>query len=141
MAHADTIEHEGSPSHEVILSIGSNCGDRQENVRNGLKWLSGMLSKFRCSLIYATPDCHGGPRKYMNAVAIGLTPLSAQEIEGLCKQFEIGCGRNDFARAVGDVPMDIDLVIYNEEIIREKDFRSEFFIKGYEELKALRESV
>lgn len=120
-----------SEGSEAIFCIGSNCGSREKNVASSLDWLSQLLSSFRHSPIYATPDCHGGPRKYLNAVAIGYTQLSPGELNRLCKERELACGRDDAARKVGDVPVDIDLVVYGAEILREKDYGSEFFTKGF----------
>lgn len=124
-----------SEGTEAIFCIGSNCGDREENVASSLTWLSEILTSFSHSPIYATPDCHGGPRKYMNAVAIGLTLLTPYELNILCHMREIACGRVSSAREAGDVPLDIDLVVYGKKILREKDYRSEFFIKGLQAIK------
>ncbi len=119
-----------SEGSEAIFCIGSNCGEREENVASSLLWLSQILESFRHSPIYATPDCYGGPRKYMNAVAIGFTSMTPNELNCLCKEREMLCGRDSAARAAGDVPVDIDLVVYGGKILREKDYNSEFFIKG-----------
>lgn len=119
---------------EALFCIGSNCGDRKGNVATALVWLSGRLSDFRHSSIYATPDCHGGQREYLNAVCSGYTALIPSEIETLCKEYEKSCGRNAAARAAGDVPIDVDLVVYDGEVLRRKDHGSEFFRKGYMEI-------
>ncbi len=124
-----------SEETEAIFCIGSNCGDRELMVDLCLEWLSGILTDMRHSPIYLTPDCHGGARKYMNAVASGFTTLTPSELDRLCKQRELACGRDDAARAAGDVPLDIDLVVYGREILREKDFNSEFFIRGFRDMK------
>ena len=126
---------ETGASKEALFCIGSNCGQREENVERAILWLSGMLSGFRHSSVYATPDCHGGQREYMNAVAIGYTALATLELEMLSKGFENANGRDQEARAKGDVPVDVDLVVFEGEILREKDFRCEFFQKGYREIK------
>lgn len=123
------------PETEAIFSIGSNCGDRQSRVANGLEWLSLRLSECRYSSIYATPDCHGGQREYLNAVAIGKTAMSPSELQSQCKEYELSQGRDALARANGDVPVDIDLVVYGGEVLREKDFQREFFLEGYRIIK------
>ncbi len=122
-------------SKEALFCIGSNCGDREGNVERALIWLSGILSEFRHSPIYATPDCHGGQREYMNAVGIGTTALEPSLLESLCKQYELECGRDTMARVAGNVPVDIDLIALGENILREKDYRSDFFLKGYSSLR------
>lgn len=121
-------------SKEALLCIGSNCGDRTVNVESALEWLVGIMSDFRHSSIYATPDCHGGKREYLNAVCLGKTFLNATELDKLCKEFELSLGRNYAARKAGDVPVDVDIVVFDEDILRERDYASEFFRIGYKEL-------
>ncbi|MDE7351208.1 MAG: 2-amino-4-hydroxy-6-hydroxymethyldihydropteridine diphosphokinase [Muribaculaceae bacterium] len=119
---------------QAIFCIGSNCGNREGNVRSAIEWLSGLLMDFRHSDVYSTPDFHGGQRVYMNCICLGLTDLSPANLNALCKDYEVRCGRDSVARSVGNVPVDIDLVVYDREILREKDFRCEFFKKGYRHL-------
>lgn len=122
-------------SREALFCIGSNCGDRELNVASALDWLSGLIGEFRHSLIYATPDCHGGQREYMNAVALGTTELNPDELDCLCKEFELSKGRDAAARKAGDVPVDLDLVVYDGTILRKRDYDSEFFLKGFRMIK------
>lgn len=121
-------------SKEALFCIGSNCGDRKSNVIKALDWLEGILLDFRHSPIYITPDCHGGQREYMNAVCKGSSELPVGELERLSKQFEISLGRDAQARTRGDVPVDIDIVVFDGKIMRERDFESEFFRIGYMEI-------
>ena len=130
MAHADSIEEEAEAS-EAIFSIGSNCGCRYDNVNKGIIWLSGLLKDFKCSTIYATPDCHGGSKEYLNAVARGITNLSPERLECICKEYEQANGRDEMTREMGNVPVDIDLVVYGKSILRAKDYKCDFFQIGY----------
>ena len=131
MSQSDSSDANGAVASLAIFSIGSNCGDRSVNVRNGLIWLSQHLTDFRSSSIYATPDCHGGTKEYFNAVACGKTYDTPQNLELLCKQYEALCGRDDTMRKSGNVPVDIDLVIYDGSVLRPNDFKREFFKIGY----------
>lgn len=121
-------------SVQAVFSIGSNYGDRYMNVKEGIDWLSEILCDFCTSAVYATPDCHGSQKQYMNAVVRGSTCLSPEKIVSLCKEYESSCGRDDAARAEGNVPVDIDLVIYDSVIVRPKDFAREFFKIGYRQI-------
>ena len=132
MAQANDPDISVAKSAEVFFSIGSNYGDKKGNVIKGLEWLSKLLSDFKCSSVYETPDCHGGNKIYFNAVAYGRSALEPQDLEGLCKRFEVDCGRDATMRNMGNVPLDIDLVIYNGKILRPNDFKREFFKIGYE---------
>ena len=131
MSQSDSSYANGATAPLAIFSIGSNYGDRIVNVRNGIKWLSQMLSDFRSSSIYATPDCHGGAKEYFNAVVCGSTKDTPQNLEQMCKQYEAICGRDDTMRRNGNVPVDIDLVIYDGRVLRPNDFKREFFKIGY----------
>lgn len=123
-----------SPEVEVVLSLGSNCGNRHANVTAGIKWLETILSCFNVSPVYATPDCLGSQKEYINAVVSGSTTLSPKEIDLLCKEYEISCGRDAEARNSNLVPIDIDLVIYGSDILRPRDFAREFFQIGFKSL-------
>lgn len=124
-----------SDSVEVILSVGSNCGDRQSQVADGTSWLQELLENSKQSSIYSTGDCHGGMRDYFNAVVKGVTSLSIEELDSHCKDYELSHGRTPEARSIGDVPIDIDVVVYDNEIVRPNDFRREFFQIGYQQLQ------
>lgn len=119
----------------AIFSIGSNCGNREANVQEAILWLSEMLSECKISHIYATPDAHGGARQYINAVVAGECLLTREDMEIACKRHEEECGRTPEARAVGDVPIDIDIVIWGNVIQREKDFKADFFQLGFRRIQ------
>lgn len=118
----------------VILSFGSNFGDRKKNVADALKWFGTMASDCRFSSIYETPEVHGKGAAYMNAVALGTTSLDFGSLNKLAKTFELNNGRNDFHRSRGEVPIDIDVVMWDNETLRPKDFSCDFFQIGYREI-------
>ncbi len=120
---------------EAVLSVGSNTPERARNVALALDWLKDLLDECSISSIYTTPDCCGGPTQYDNAVVRGLTSRSREDLEKEAKRYESEQGRDARARAAGIVPIDIDVVVYDREIVRPKDFSSGFFRIGYDELK------
>lgn len=119
---------------EVVLSLGSNCGDRHRNVEQGLEWASGLLDHFRTSTLYESEALGGSGHLYVNAVAIGNTGLSVERLNGLAKAREIEAGRDAAARAEGKVPLDIDIVKADGVVLRPRDFACDFFRHGWEEL-------
>lgn len=120
---------------EAVLSVGSNTSERASNVARAIDWLREELDECRVSSIYTTPDCCGGPTQYDNAVVHGLTSRSREELEECAKRYELASGRDAKARAAGIVSIDIDVVVYDRQIIRPKDFSSCFFRIGYGELR------
>lgn len=120
--------------NEVVISIGSNHGDRVVQVADGIEWIKCILKEVSSSEIYSTIDCHGGKRDYMNAVVKGVTAENISSLDALCKQYEFRHGRTEEARGKGYVPVDIDVVIFNHDIIRPKDFNQDFFQIGYKQI-------
>lgn len=121
-------------NHKAVLSLGSNHGNRYANIEEAIAWCAGQLSDIRISSIYETPEIHGIGDPYMNAVVIGATCKSFEELTRETKEFERTHGRDAEARNRGEVPIDIDIVIWNEGITRPLDFSRQFFQIGYSEI-------
>ena len=117
---------------DVILSVGSNRS--YEDAATAVEWLLTKLEDAKASSLYSTPAVQGYGRPYVNAVVAGKTALNADELNHSLKQYELQCGRDDQARRDGIVPVDIDIVVWNGEVIRTWDFRQNFFKIGYSEL-------
>lgn len=121
--------------NKVVLSIGSNFGDKYRAVADANEWLSGLLDEVRSSSIYETPDCSGKSTKYKNSVIFGSTSLEYEYLNSKLKEYEISQGRTETMRCLNQVPVDIDIVIWNGEIRRLRDYDCEFFQIGYRELQ------
>lgn len=119
--------------NKVTLSLGSNNGDRTAFVSDALGWLHRILSVINHSSIYETPELHGKGAPYMNAVVTGETDKEFSILNNAIKQYECSCGRNAETRKRGIVPIDIDIVIWNGEILRPADYNHSFFRIGFEE--------
>lgn len=117
-----------------MIGIGSNYGDRRAAVERAITWLAGHIKDMRASSVYETsPVGHSG-NNYINAVALGYVDCSADEFESMCKSYELRHGRGPEERKLKIVPIDIDVVAYDGEILRPFDFKANFFLPGYEEL-------
>lgn len=123
-----------------ILSIGTNTEPREERLRDALQWLVSLGESY-CSTPYATApigrDAGNERKHYQNAVVILDYSGSESELDPLLKAYEAGAGRTPEARLRGEVPIDIDIVIAGDKIVRPKDFSRYFFRQGYEELISL----
>lgn len=120
--------------HEYVFSIGSNCGDRHKACRDACQWLQSLVRNFEMSGIYETkPYGHDGS-DYMNAVVRGTCQEDVHAVDRLCKEYELAHGRDDVARAANKVPVDIDIVIADGEVLRLRDFNCEFFRTGYDSI-------
>jgi len=116
--------------NKVVLSIGSNCSPRGERVGLAIDWINRILSNVRHSDIYETPEIHGIGSPYMNAVIIADTDMDYDRLHELTKDFELRSGRDETARRECRVPVDVDIVIWNDNVIRPNDYRQTFFRIG-----------
>ena len=118
----------------VVIGIGSNCGDRNQSVSRSIAWLETLLMQTKCSRIYETPCALKIGKPYMNAVVKGYFNGDAFQLNDLLKEKEHERGRNAECREKGDVPVDMDIVICDNQIYKPWDFRQKFFRIGYEEI-------
>ena len=118
----------------VVISIGANCGNRREAVGEAIRNLREILQEFRCSEIYETPCAGREGRPYVNAVVSGMFNAGKEQLEKILKAYETDYGRDAACRERGDVPIDIDIVMVNGEILKAWDFRQKFFQIGFRQL-------
>ena len=60
--------------------------------------------------------------------------MSQGEIDAAAGLYELNAGRDESARRRGDVPIDIDLMIWNGIVLRPRDMEREYFLRGFREL-------
>jgi 2-amino-4-hydroxy-6-hydroxymethyldihydropteridine diphosphokinase len=108
----------------VAISLGSNLGDRRAHIEYAIDALSLDLTDLNVSPIIETipvgvGDEHG---PYLNAVVVGRTPLSARDLLERLLEIEEERGR---MRPYPMAPrtLDLDLILYGDEIIDESDLR------------------
>ena len=119
---------------KVVIGVGSNCGDRRKSVSEAINWLKTLLIQVKVSDIYETPCARKTGKPYMNAVLSGVYQGIGYDLEDILKEKEIKMGRTSECRDKGDVPVDLDIVIMDNDIIRQWDFRQKFFQIGYTQI-------
>lgn len=121
-------------SNKLVIGIGSNSADKNVQMNLAAQWLSEQLTGMKMSSIYSTPALGGLGDDYLNAVVVGTTTLGADDFNSLAKEYEKSAGRTSESKRNHIVPIDIDIVMLNGKIIREKDFNCYFFQRGYKQL-------
>lgn len=119
---------------KVVIGIGANCGDRENSVRKALEWLKTILIQVKCSEIYETPCVNQTGRPYMNAVVSGVFQSTGIDLEDMLKDKERLMGRTAECKEKGDVPVDLDIVMLDGEIVRPWDYRQKFFRIGFSQI-------
>lgn len=106
----------------VYLCLGSNLGDRQENLCRALRLLALNVTIEQVSSIYETrpvPLLHRGKEEpwFLNMVCRIATGLSPEELLCLAKDIEAGMGRVPGGEVNSPRPIDIDILLYDSMIM------------------------
>ena len=120
--------------NKFVLSLGSNSGDRQHQMDLAFSHLKSVFNDVESSAIYETDALNGKDAPYLNSVIVGYTNMSYDETVDYMKQWEKNCGRTSESKLKGIIPIDIDVVVWNETIVRPKDFEMSYFTRGYQQL-------
>ena len=70
-----------------------------------------------------------GTPSYVNAVAVGMTSLSIDELRNEIKRIERVIGRDEFDMQRGKIHIDIDIMQYGEEKYKPNDWTREYNIR------------
>ena len=105
----------------VYLGLGSNLGNRQDNLDKALDFLSQRLRVEKISSVYETePVGNINQPRFLNLVCQAYTKLSPTELLTLAKGIESELGRvlnkPDTPR-----PIDIDILFYGNQVIETPD--------------------
>jgi 2-amino-4-hydroxy-6-hydroxymethyldihydropteridine diphosphokinase len=126
------------------LGIGSNLGERRENIKKALDLLSKTrgIKIEKSSRIYETLP-QGGPKqgKFLNAAVKIKTTFLPHSLLKTLKKIEQDLGRKNTVR-FGPRLIDLDILFYGNKIINRKDlkvphpkmFEREFVLKPLREI-------
>ncbi len=105
----------------AYISIGSNVSP-ESNIRSAISSLSHMFGALEVSPIYRSPaQGFEGPDFLNLAVAIE-TEMSARQLKMALADVETRFGREREVAKFSDRTMDLDLLIYGNEIVSDNDF-------------------
>lgn len=107
----------GPGARRVVLSLGSNLGDRLANLQLGLDVLrGGGLDCLAVSSVYETDPVGGvAQADYLNAVLLASSALPARDLLARCGAAEAAAGRLRTVRW-GPRTLDVDVVSCDGEI-------------------------
>jgi 2-amino-4-hydroxy-6-hydroxymethyldihydropteridine diphosphokinase len=101
----------------VALGLGSNLGDRLENLRFAVARIRTFLQDLEASSVYETdPIGYLEQPRFLNACCVGRTVLTAQQLLSELQDAERSAGRNSFGPRYGPRELDLDLLLYGQEV-------------------------
>lgn len=113
-------------SNQVLLSLGSNQ-ECERNIRYAVRLLSEYFERITYSSpVYTDPVGAGLPGPFLNQVAIAYTAATPAEIRTVLKQIERRLGRTPESKISGHIPIDIDLLQWNDRILKPGDLQREY---------------
>lgn len=113
--------------HTCLLCLGSNSESRY-HLKNAEVALNKSLPGIYWGEIIETKaegDTAGLP-PYLNRLALLHTSLEINDLKQLFKQVEKENGRMEESKKNGIVPLDIDLLAYDNQILKPKDLEKEY---------------
>jgi len=100
----------------VYLSLGSNLGDRQQNLDRALELLSDRLRVEKFSSIYETdPLGDDDQPRFLNMSCQARTRLAPKELLALAKGIESKMGR--IGKSGAPRFIDIDILLYDQQVV------------------------
>ena len=113
-----------------ILGIGSNYRPEKQMLE-AERQLTGLFPGIRFSpAVYTTPDNMRNPALFLNRVAIFSTELPETEVRRMLKQTETLLGRTPEDKRNERIAIDLDLVKWNDRILKPADFERAYLAEG-----------
>jgi len=111
---------------ELVLLLGTNLGDREENIRRALEALDKAFGGRRAKLsrIIETEACGFDGPPFLNAVVVYRSARKPENVLRICKRIERSMGRTDApeyapdgSRVYHNRIIDIDILFYGEHSV------------------------
>ena len=112
--------------HKVLLSIGTNT-DTCFNMKRAIDNLHACFPNIQFTSIIESAPCGAifkGP--FLNILAYFETNMVKEEIQGRFKSIEKIMGRQSSHKAQGIVLIDIDLIQWDNEVLKPDDFKRDY---------------
>ncbi len=110
-------------THTVFLGLGSNIGDKKENIKHAVTQLGKQIKQIKTAKMYVTkPMYYEDQADFVNTVLVGQTNLSPKDLLTFVKQIEKQIGRVErFPN--GPREIDIDILFYDDIIYKDDDLQ------------------
>ncbi len=105
----------------IFLGLGSNVGNREENITKAITLLSTNMKNLLLASLYESKAVgFTNQDNFLNTVVVGETPLTQEKLLIFVKDIEKRVGRIERFRW-GPREIDIDILFYNELVERTEE--------------------
>ena len=125
------------PGNRIILCLGSNV-EKERNMECAVHLLRTHFISIRFSAPMLTEpiNCNSA-ESFLNQVAVLYSDQDIDSIKAILKQIERSLGRKPEDKIKGLIPIDIDLLQFNETVLKPADLSRDYVIKGLQSLSDL----
>lgn len=107
----------------VAIALGSNLGERIENMQKAVQYLKDAVQQMKVSRIYESPPMYVVDQPpFLNAAVSGVTKLDPHALLRTCKQIECKIGRQKRIQN-GPREIDIDIILYGNLTLDSKTWK------------------
>lgn len=113
--------------HVVVLSLGTNLGDKEKNILEAYHRIGKRVGKItrRSSMLHTEPWGFDSQNEFVNTAIMVETELSPRQVLNATQEIEREMGRT--VKSVNgqyhDRIIDIDILLYDDAIIDEPDLK------------------
>jgi 2-amino-4-hydroxy-6-hydroxymethyldihydropteridine diphosphokinase len=111
----------------ILMGSNTNSALNLDAARLELSKLFGANVHYSDTILSSNTEYADDKNLYSNIVCTGLTKFDAEEVVGKLKAIENVCGRLRGALANGEVSIDLDLVEWNNSILKAKDASQNYY--------------
>lgn len=117
------------------LQLGSNAPNRLQNLKKAVEILSNDFRVLKISILVESMDVTGGPTVFANQLLEIETELTIDQLHHHLKLVETSFGKRipiatpmkDLKCCAQTIPLDIDLLIYDSQIIKPADLNRPYY--------------
>lgn len=120
--------------NRAVIGLGSNI-NAEENIRRAKEAIAGEFMLIKSSSFVETePVGFKEQDRFINGVLLIETELNAGRLESRLKVLETELGRVRTDNKYGPRPIDLDILVWNGEVVDEEVYEREFLRKSINEL-------
>lgn len=115
--------------HHVYLGLGSNLGDREENIKRAIALIHERVGEVvrQSSLIETDPWGFESDHPFLNGVILCETVCTPRQVLKATQKIERELGRKKkttlLSHLYSDRPIDIDILLYDDLTVNEPDLK------------------
>ena len=123
-----------SDKNRIVIVLGSNK-DSERNMEQACYMLEKLFPVQWAEAVYTRPLHCISPEPFLNRVGLSFTSSDIKELRVCFKQMEKALGRTADSKQSGVIPMDIDLVRWNDIVLKPDDWSRDYVQNGIKEIE------